>query len=131
MTGQNAIRDRLMEQALLGGAVQAGMQAMVLEYEAKFGLDKPLWVQYLTYIRDVVRFDLNYSMSNYPRTVVDMIRESLPWTIGLLATTTVISFAIGTLLGAFLGWPRAPRWLSYLMPPFLALDAIPFFLLGL
>jgi peptide/nickel transport system permease protein len=131
MTGQNAIRDRLMEQALLGGAVQAGMEAMVKDYESKFGLDKPLWVQYLTYLGDIARFDLNYSMSNYPRTVVDMIRESLPWTIGLLATTTVVSFVIGTLLGAFLGWPRAPRWLSYFMPPLLALDAVPFFLLGL
>ena len=131
MTGQNAIRDRLMEQALLGGAVQAGMEAMVKDYEAKFGLDKPIWVQYLTYLGDVVRFDLNYSMSNYPRTVTSMIQEALPWTIGLLAVTTLISFIVGTLLGAFLGWPRAPRWLHYLMPPLLALDAIPFFLLGL
>jgi peptide/nickel transport system permease protein len=131
MTGQNAVRDRLMEQAVLGGAVQAGLEEMVRQYDIKFGLDKPLIVQYGTYLSDIFRFEFNYSMSNYPRKVIDMIREALPWTIGLLFMTTIISFAIGTLLGAILGWPRAPSWLNYLMPPLLALDAIPFFLLGM
>ena len=58
-----------------------------------------------------------------------MIAEALPWTIGLLGTTTLLSFAIGTLLGALLAWPRAPRWMRLLMPPLWALHAIPFFLL--
>ena len=38
--------------------------------------------------------------------------EALPWTIGLLAMTTILSFIIGTLLGAFLGWPRSPKLLN-------------------
>jgi peptide/nickel transport system permease protein len=107
------------------------MQAMVEEYERKFGLDRPLWQQYLTYLADVSRFDFNYSISNYPRTVVEMIFEALPWTVGLLTMTTLLSFATGTLLGALAGWPRAPRVLQFLMPPLFALHAIPFFLLGL
>ncbi len=104
---------------------------MVKEYEQRFGLDKPLWRQYLTYLRDVSRLDFNYSVSNYPRTVKEIILEAIPWTIGLLGTTTVISFGIGTFLGALLAWPRAPGWMRYLMPPLWALHAIPFFLLGL
>lgn len=38
---------------------------------------------------------------------------------------------IGTLLGALMAWPRAPRWIEYFFPPLLTLSAIPFFLLGL
>jgi peptide/nickel transport system permease protein len=34
-------------------------------------------------------------------------------------------------LGAFQAWPGAPRWLMLLMPPLLAMSAVPFFLLGL
>jgi peptide/nickel transport system permease protein len=49
----------------------------------------------------------------------------------LLGTTTLLSFGIGTLLGALLAWPRAPPWMQWLMPPLWALHAIPFFLLGL
>jgi peptide/nickel transport system permease protein len=60
-----------------------------------------------------------------------MIGEALPWTIGLLGLTTLFSFVIGTILGALLAWPGAPRWMRWLMPPLWALHAIPFFLLGL
>jgi peptide/nickel transport system permease protein len=131
LSGQDPVRTKLLEEASLGGYVHAGIEDMVKEYQQRFGLDKPLWRQYLTYLGEVSRGDLNYSIANYPRTVVGMIREALPWTIGLLGLTTLFSFAAGTILGALLAWPRAPRWMRWLMPPLWALHAIPFFLLGL
>ena len=127
----NPVAEKLMFTAALGGNLHAGMQDMVKEYEAKFGLNKPLWEQYFTYLADMSRFEFNYSIANYPRKVSDMILEGLPWTFTLLTVTTIISFVIGNLLGAFQAWPGAPRWLQFLMPPLLALNAIPFFLLGL
>jgi peptide/nickel transport system permease protein len=131
MSGQDPVRTKLLQQAALGGYVQGGIEEMMREYERRFGLDKPLWHQYLTYLHDVSRLDFNYSIANYPRTVRELIADSLPWTMGLLGTTTVLSFGIGTMLGALLAWPRAPRWMAWLMPPLWALHAIPFFLLGL
>jgi peptide/nickel transport system permease protein len=131
LTGQDPVRVKLLQQAQLGGHVQAGIDEMVKEYDRRFGLDRPLWAQYLSFLRDAVRLNFNYSIANYPRTVSDMIAEALPWTVALLGTTTLVSFALGTFLGALLGWPRAPRWMRWLMPPLWALHAIPFFLLGL
>jgi peptide/nickel transport system permease protein len=131
LTGQDPVRVKLLQQAQLGGYVQAGIDEMVKEYDRRFGLDRPLWAQYLTFLGNAARLDFNYSIANYPRTVNAMIAEALPWTVALLGTTTVISFALGTFLGALLGWPRAPRWMRWLMPPLWALHAIPFFLLGL
>lgn len=131
LSGQNPVRERLLEQALVGGYMHAGMNDMVAEYEARFGLDQPLWVQYVRYMGDLARGDFNYSIASYPRTVAEMMREALPWTIGLLLTTTLLSVVLGTLLGAFMGWPRSPRFLSYVLPPLLALHAIPYYLLGL
>ena len=129
--GQNPVRAALAAQAASGGAAQSGMEDMIAEYDKKFGLNEPLWKQYLTYAGDVLRLDFNYSIASYPQTVVYMIGRALPWTLGLLLTTTIISWVIGGLLGAFMGWPRSPRFLQYLMPPLLSLNAIPFFLLGL
>jgi peptide/nickel transport system permease protein len=129
--GQDPMRAHLLEQAMLGGYVQAGLEEMVQEYNVKFGLDKPLWQQYLNYMGDVARLDFNYSVSNYPRTVASMLADALPWTIWLLLTTTLLAFAIGTMFGAILGWPGSPRWLRFALPPLMALNAIPFFLLGL
>jgi len=131
LSGQDPVRTKLLQQAQLGGYVQAGIEDMVKVYETRFGLDRPLWQQYLSYLSDVARFDFNYSIANYPRTVNEMILEAIPWTVGLLGMTTLLSFGIGTILGALLAWPRAPRWMAWLMPPLWALHAIPFFLLGL
>jgi peptide/nickel transport system permease protein len=131
LAGQDPVRMKLASEAQLGGYAHAGIEEMAREYDKKFGLDQPLWRQYVRYLGDTGRLDFNYSIANYPRTVRDMIAEAVPWTVGLLGTTTLLSFAIGTFLGALLAWPRAPRWLRYLMPPLWALHAIPFFLLGL
>ena len=131
LSGQDPVRVKLLQQAQLGGYVQTGIEAMVKEYETRFGLDKPLWRQYLTYLHDVARLDFNYSIANYPRTVSEMIADAIPWTVGLLGTTTVLSFSLGTFLGALLTWPRAPKWMRWLMPPLWAFHAIPFFLFGL
>jgi len=131
LSGDDPVRTKLLEQASLGGYTQAGIEDMVKVYQKHFGLDQPLWKQYLTYVSNVAHGDLNYSIANYPRTVVSMIAEALPWTIGLLGLTTLFSFATGTILGALLAWPNAPPWLRWVMPPLWALHAIPFFLLGL
>jgi len=131
LSGQDPVRTKLLQSAQLGGYVQTGIEEMAKEYDRKFGLDRPLWRQYVAYLGDTARLDFNYSIANYPRTVREMIGEAVPWTICLLGTTTLLSFGIGTLLGALLAWPRAPRWMRYLMPPLWALHAIPFFLLGL
>lgn len=129
--GQNPVRAALLAQAASGGSVQLGMEDMVAEYDKKFGLDQPLWRQYLTYVGDMTRLDFNYSISNYPQRVIGMIGVALPWTVGLLLITTLISWVVGGLLGAFMAWPRSPRFLNWIMPPLLSLNAIPFFLLGL
>ena len=131
LSGQDPVRTKLLAQAALGGYVQTGIEDMIKVYDQRFGLGKPLWRQYVTYLADVSRFDFNYSIANYPRTVNEMIAEAIPWTVGLLGVTTLVSFGLGTFLGALLAWPRAPRWMAWLMPPLWALHAIPFFLLGL
>ena len=129
--GQNPIREKLVAQGALSGSVQAGLEEMILDFEKKFGLEKPLWQQYLTYMYDMTRFDFNYSITNYPRRVTAMIAEALPWSMALLLTTTILGFLIGNLFGALMAWPSAPKFLQYVMPPIMMMSAIPYFLLGL
>src|SRR5262252_704722 len=113
LSGQDPVRTKLLQSAQLGGYVQAGLEDMVKEYDKRFGLDKPLWRQYLTYIQSTARLDFNYSISNYPRTVRELIADALPWTVGLLGITTLLAFGIGTFLGALLAWPGAPPWMRW------------------
>jgi peptide/nickel transport system permease protein len=106
-------------------------QREVSERDQHFRLDRPLWQQYVAYLGDAVRLDFNYSMASYPERVSDMIGASLPWTFGLLGTTTVLAWIVGTLLGASMAWPSAPRFLRFLLPPMVALSVTPFFMVGL
>ena len=82
LSGQDPVRTKLLQSAQLGGYVQAGLEDMVKEYDRRFGLDQPLWRQYLSYVSATARLDFNYSIANYPRTVRELIAEALPWTVG-------------------------------------------------
>lgn len=127
----NPVRERLVSAASQGGAMQDGIEEMVRSYNKQFGLDKPLYVQYGLYLQHVAQLDFGYSIANYPNTVVGLIRRALPWTVGLLAVSSGIAFVLGTLLGALVTWPRAPKVFRYLAAPAMALSAIPYYLLGL
>jgi peptide/nickel transport system permease protein len=129
--GGDPIRTQLEAQAAMGGHSQVGMKEMIAEYDHRYGLDKPLIVQYFTYLGDTAHLEFNFSMAAYPTKVIDVIWRSLPWTITLLGVTTLLAWTIGTLLGAVLTQPNAPRILRFILAPILTLSAIPFFLLGL
>jgi peptide/nickel transport system permease protein len=131
ITPRNPLREKLLMEASRSGYIPPGFDEMVKAYEVKFGLDQPLWKQYLRYLGDMSRLDLGYSISNFPKTVGSLIGEALPWTVGLLVMTTALSFILGTLLGALIAWPRSPAWLNIIFPPLLTLSAVPFYLLGL
>lgn len=80
---------------------------------------------------NVAHFNFGYSISLYPAQVVPLILGALPWTIGLLLTATIVSFTLGTLLGAVIAWPRSSRFFQHLVIPMMGLSSIPYYLLGL
>src|SRR6202040_894813 len=107
--GQDPIRAQLGAQAAMGGNSQIGAKAMIAEYDARFGLAKPLLQQYFTYLGHTARLEFNFSMSAYPNKVIDIVWRSMPWTITLLGVTTLLAWTIGTVLGAILTQANAPR----------------------
>lgn len=126
----NPIEEKLLSQVEYGGAT-VDIQSLVKAYNAKFGLDRPLFQQYLAYLRDILHFDLGYSISDYPTRVSTVILRALPWTVGLLTTTTLMAFLIGTVLGALTVWQQAPRLFRLFVPLLMIFSAIPFYLIGL
>lgn len=131
MTPRNPLREKLLLEATRSGYIPPGFEEMVQAYESKFGLDKPLWQQYASYMGDMLRGDLGFSISNYPKTVWELIMEGLPWTIGLLLVTTFLAFFIGSLLGALMAWPKASNLARYVLPSFLIFGAIPAYVIAL
>ena len=77
-----------------------------------FGVNEPLWKQYLVHIRNTFTGNFGISFSYYPRSVADVIKERLPRTIMLFATATVVSFYLGFALGKIIAWRRG-GWTEY------------------
>jgi len=110
--------EQQLSQLMASSGGQVGdVRAMVESYRQRFGLDQPVWRQYIDYWAMVLSLDLGFSLANYPERVGESIAGAMPWTLGLLGMATLISFAAGTLLGGLLAWPRAPRWLGWFAAP--------------
>ena len=97
-----------------------------------FGLDdtQSLPEQYFSYLGQLFRGDLGLSFTFFPTPVSEVLSDSLPWTLGLVGLTTVISFLLGTFMGVLAGWWRG-SWADMLMPVTTFLSSIPYFWLGL
>lgn len=121
----------VLDQLVSRGAQVEGAADIVANYRARFGLDDPIMVQYLRYVGNTLTFDLGSSISYFPMPVARAIVLALPWTIGLLAVSTVIAFALGSLIGALLAWPGSPGTVRLLAPFLMVLSAIPYYLLAL
>jgi peptide/nickel transport system permease protein len=97
-----------------------------------FGItDDPLHVQYLTYLKHLLSGDLGISVSNFPEPVSAVIGAGLAWSIFLAGTALVVSFVLGTALGAIAAWRRGGLVDSVLPPTFSLLGAFPFFWLAM
>jgi len=131
LSTRSPIRERFAQLARSGGFTPGDLEQIIASYETKFGLDNPLMEQYADYVGSIARGDLGFSLNKYPKTVWDLILESLPWTISLLLVTTILSFIIGNLLGAVAAWPRAPQWMRTFATPFVLLTGVPPVLMGI
>jgi peptide/nickel transport system permease protein len=77
-----------------------GVQAIYQQYTELFGTNRPLHEQFFIYVRNVLRGDFGFSFSQYPRTVADVLRASLVWTLALQFPAIIVGWVIGNTLGA-------------------------------
>ncbi len=77
----------------------SGVQKIYEQYTELFGTNKPMLEQFFIYIRNVVHGDFGFSFSQYPRSVADVIKASIGWTIALQFPAIIVGWVIGNTLG--------------------------------
>jgi oligopeptide transport system permease protein len=77
----------------------------------KYELDRPIYVQYGHWLRDVVRGDLRESFQYLGRPVTEIIGQSLPTSIALGTFALGFAILLGIPLGALAAWKRG-TWLD-------------------
>jgi len=117
-------------QTLIGkltGNVTAGeIRAIRLSFGLNF--HQGILGQYFTYLNQLIHGHFGVSIT-LGAPVSSVLRETVPWTIGLIGLSTIISFCVGTFAGAVLGWTRGSRFDS-LIPTATFFQAIPYFFLA-
>src|SRR5215469_12234803 len=100
--------------------------------EAMLGVGHPgsLWHQYWSYLGDVLTLHFGISVSQFPAQVSTLLGQTIPWTLTLVGTATVIAFFVGTGFGIVAGW-RHGGWLDRILPGLMFFQAIPYFFLAL
>lgn len=85
---------------VLAGEAGSATPEFMAQLRKTFGLDQPLGVQLLLYIKNIVTLDLGYSF-RHGMPVAQLIGSRLGPTLLLMVTVLLVSVGVGTLLGAY------------------------------
>jgi len=119
------VRNMLSRTALTPEAAQA-----MYDYFARvFGLDLPIWQQYLNFWNALFHGDLGISVYVFPQPVTKVIMRAVPYDIFLLLPAILLSWFAGNWFGAF---AARTKWLdNTILPVGYILTATPYMWLGI
>ena len=103
-------------------------QVHAIELAFGIGLNQGLWAQYTGYLHQLILGNLGVSIT-LSSPVSSVLKSAVPWTVGLIGVSTILSFLLGTFSGALLGWFRGSR-LDAIIPVVTFFQAVPYFFLG-
>ena len=110
---------------------KATSPAVTAQLEAKYGFDKPVWQQYLTYLKDIVtKFDFGPSTKQRGRQVIDIITDGLKVSAKLGIIAAAIALVVGVVLGAVAALRRNKLIDKVIMVITTALVSMPSFIMG-
>ena len=94
-----------MYYSVLSPRMTPELKALIRE---RFGLDKPLWEQYIMYMRNVLRADFGVSFY-WGMDVWDLLKVRLLPTLLLFSLGNILAFAVGINLGRVIAWKRGTK----------------------
>jgi len=95
-----------------------------------YGLTGGPYEQYVNFWRRIAVADFGPSLSAFPTPVSTLIARALPWTIGLLATATLLTWVLGNLLGGLAGYYQNNRVLKILAVVAMGLHPVPYYIVA-
>src|SRR4030088_3391043 len=94
-----------------------------------YGLQGTPLDQYGRFWARLVRADLGPSLGAFPTPVTQIIRDGLPWTVGLLGASTLISWVLGIVLGTMAAYYPRSRWSNLVGGLLVTIYPVPYFIL--
>ncbi len=112
--------------AVSGMTDATAIQKVYEEYAEKFGVNKPMIVQFGMWAGNALKGDFGVSFSQYPRTVGNIISSSIGWTLALQLPAIVVGWLLGNILGAVAAYIKG-AFDKVILPVFMFISNIPAF----
>lgn len=102
----------------------------VRAFEAKWGLNDPIWVQYLRYMQNMLTLNSGTSLQ-YRKPVFELVRLKIFNTFILVAPAITLTYILGAILGTIMGMNRGSNFEKYGIAPIIFVGAFPEFFLAM
>ncbi|MCA6214815.1 ABC transporter permease [Thermococcus bergensis] len=119
-------------QQIIAGLSQGSLSPELLDqYQRRlveeFGLNKPLYAQYIDFLKSAFSGDLGTSISSFRYPVTELIARHLPWTLLLLVPATLVAWTVGNYLGARAAYRRGTLFEKTTVSTGIILSQIPYY----
>jgi peptide/nickel transport system permease protein len=128
LTPINPVEQTITAATSFGHTSPEAIELMRKSLRELYGLEGTALEQYLGFWRRVAQADFGPSLSAFPTPVSTLILRALPWTVGLLLVSTVLTWVLGNLLGGLAGYYRNNRTLKLTGVVAMALHPIPYYI---
>ena len=95
-----------------------------------FGTDRPLLEKYMNFWSRFVVGDLGPSLISFPTPAMELVMLALPWTVGLLLFSILISWTVGNILGGLAGYYQNNRFLKIFGMLSMGVQPIPYYIVA-
>lgn len=129
ITPNDPVQRTLQAMQSRGSYIEAdALKEMTNSLEEMYGLKGSWGEQYLSFWSRLFRGDFGISFFQFPAKVKDLISTALPWTLGLLLTTTLFSWIGGNIIGALAGYYSRRGWSKVLDTVAMILRPLPYYI---
>lgn len=131
LTGQDPVLEVIAQIQTQGASLDpVAVKSLMESLRELYGLKGTLGEQYLTMWKRIFSLDFGPSLFQFPAPVSMLLRIYLPWTIGLFATSTVLAWILGNILGGVAGYFSQKRWSKVLDAVIMVIRPIPHYIFG-
>ena len=112
-----------------GSTLEPGaMDDIIADLTEMYGLEGSWIDQYWAFWGRLFQGDFGVSFFNFPARVNDLIGNAMPWTLGLLLTTTALSAILGNIIGGLAGYYSKKTWARTLDAIAMVIRPLPYYI---
>jgi peptide/nickel transport system permease protein len=112
-----------------GSTLEPGtMDDVIADLEEMYGLQGSWLEQYWAFWGRLFHGDFGVSFFQFPTRVNQLIATAMPWTLGLLLTTTAISWILGNIIGGLAGYYTRKGWSRTLDAVAMVIRPLPYYI---